>query len=241
MNILPVLDLLEGIVVRGIAGRRTEYRPVVSRLTASSQAIDVALAIRTAFGFDQFYVADLDAIQHGRPNWDLYRDLVKEGFRLQIDAGVQNVEDSVCLAQHGEPIIGLESCSSPEILAAIQLANQGEVTFSLDLREGKPLLTDGAPGWKSQPVEIVRQATACGVTRIIVLDLADVGTSNGGRTEGLCAELLREFPGIQLTCGGGVRGPDDLVRLRRTGLTSVLVASALHDGRLTASDMADFR
>ena len=42
MKILPVIDLMGGQVVRGVAGRRDQYRPVVSRLTPSSAPLDVA-------------------------------------------------------------------------------------------------------------------------------------------------------------------------------------------------------
>ena len=62
MPILPVLDLKQGQVVRGIAGRREEYRPIVSKLTTSSRPLDVARAFREHFRFDELYVADLDAI-----------------------------------------------------------------------------------------------------------------------------------------------------------------------------------
>jgi phosphoribosylformimino-5-aminoimidazole carboxamide ribotide isomerase len=111
------------------------------------------------------------------------------------------------------------------------------MTFSLDLKEGQPLVAKDATGWNSTPLEIARQAVACGITRLIILDLADVGSSNGGATDGLCRTLLAEFPHLPITSGGGVRGPEDLRRLAQLGVKNVLVASALHDGRLTPSDV----
>ena len=32
MEVIPVIDLLGGQVVRGVAGRRDEYRPIVSQI-----------------------------------------------------------------------------------------------------------------------------------------------------------------------------------------------------------------
>ncbi len=238
MHVLPVLDLLNAIVVRGVAGRRSEYRPLRTLLTTSVQPLDVARALRTAFGFNTFYVADLDAILHHRPNGDVYRQLVADGFRLRVDAGIHTVDQSLSVRHCGaEPIVGLESCPSPQILADIHAANQGEITFSLDLLDGRPLLMENSSDWSPDPREIVRQSVAVGVTRIIVLDLADVGTSSGGRTEDLCRSLLAEFPALRLTCGGGVRGIEDLRRHKSAGVAGVLVASALHDGRLTAVEL----
>ena len=37
--------------------------------------------------------------------------------------------------------------------------------------------------------------------------------------------------------GGGVRGVDDLRRLKACGVRAALVASALHDGALTPADL----
>jgi len=72
---------------------------------------------------------------------------------------------------------------------------------------------------------------------MIVLDLAAVGMNQGPATEELCRRLRREYPDLELTTGGGVRGPDDLRRLKDCGVNVVLVASALHDGRLKKEDV----
>ena len=74
MQLIPVLDLLNGVVVRGVAGRRDEYRPIQSGLTDSVEAREMARAIRGAYGFNAFYVADLDAILRGQPNLGVYRE-----------------------------------------------------------------------------------------------------------------------------------------------------------------------
>jgi phosphoribosylformimino-5-aminoimidazole carboxamide ribotide isomerase len=41
-----------------------------------------------------------------------------------------------------------------------------------------------------------------------------------------------------LLAGGGVRGYEDLARLADAGCDGALVATALHDGRLCAADVA---
>lgn len=241
MTVLPVLDLLNGVVVRGIAGRRSEYQPLRSQLTSEVRPVEVARALSSQFGFTRFYVADLDAILHQRPNWQAYQQLIHEGFELLIDAGIRSVDEAISVRNCGaEPIIGLESCRGPEVLAGIVDANSGAITFSLDLQRGQPMLPIDST-WPTAPPEIARQVVACGVTQIIVLDLADVGTSSGGGTQELCRELLVGFPNLELVCGGGIRGIDDLRTLESLGAKSVLVASALHDGRITPADLASIR
>jgi uncharacterized protein related to proFAR isomerase len=70
-----------------------------------------------------------------------------------------------------------------------------------------------------------------------VLDLARVGTGQGVEL-GLVGALRRRLPGIRLLAGGGVQSGRDLERMRDAGCDGALVASALHDGSITAADVS---
>ncbi len=89
-----------------------------------------------------------------------------------------------------------------------------------------------------KPLEIAATAIAAGFQCLVVLDLADVGTSTGGGTDELLHEIRNAAPGINLVAGGGVRGIADIHRLEQLGINAVLVASALHDGRLSREEIA---
>src|SRR4051794_39821371 len=120
MRILPVIDLMGAVVVRGIGGRRHEYRPIVSRLTVSATAFDVARAFRGHFGLSELYVADLDAIQGADPDFALYDALRQDGFALWIDAGVRDLVRARRLATGGVEgiVMGLETIPGPDELTA---------------------------------------------------------------------------------------------------------------------------
>jgi phosphoribosylformimino-5-aminoimidazole carboxamide ribotide isomerase len=68
VRIIPVLDVMNGVVVRAVGGHRSEYRSIVSKLTTSTDPVAVAKALLEVSGADELYVADLDAIQHGCPS-----------------------------------------------------------------------------------------------------------------------------------------------------------------------------
>jgi len=234
MKILPVLDILGKKVVHGVAGQRECYRPIISRLTTSDEPLQVARAIRLAFGLPRLYLADLDAILHQSPNWGIYRDLIADEFELLVDAGVRHAVDAGKLHQLDPRIgivVGLETCHSPTDLQEI-VTLFGNVTFSLDLKSGVPSLPPGGTGWSSHAVEIIHQVANAHVQSILVLDLADVGMKTGGSTDLICQFIRRQYPDLNLITGGGVRGREDLHRLSRLGVNSVLVASLLHDGNL---------
>jgi phosphoribosylformimino-5-aminoimidazole carboxamide ribotide isomerase len=231
--VVAVLDLLGGQVVHGIAGRRAEYRPVTSRLTPSADPVAVARAFREGLGLQELYLADLDAIAGSRPALSLCSLLRGEGFHLWVDAGIRSPQMVVPLIEAGveRVVVGLETISGPDALVSIVAEHGDRVVFSLDLREGKPL--GNLAGWDGfTALDIARQAIRLGVKRLLVLDLARVGVGTGTGTEALLSCLSGCYPGVELSAGGGVRGVEDLRRLRGCGVRAALVASALHDGRL---------
>jgi phosphoribosylformimino-5-aminoimidazole carboxamide ribotide isomerase len=240
MRIIPVLDLKGGQVVHGIGGRREEYRPIVSQLTTSCLPADVALAFRDRLGLTELYLADLDAIAGAAPAGAVYADLHSLGCRLWVDAGVRDGAYARVVAAEGieKVVVGLETVDGPASLEAICNDLGGErVIFSLDLKGGRPLVDVSAWG-PPDNFALAARAVAAGVRGVIVLDLARVGTAGGVGTEDLCQRLAAAFPDIEVVAGGGVRDVTDLQRLRQCGVRAVLVASALHDGKLGPEHLA---
>jgi phosphoribosylformimino-5-aminoimidazole carboxamide ribotide isomerase len=234
MKIIPVIDIQNGVVVRGVGGRREEYRPIVSRLTTSCQPVDVAKAFRDDLGLTEIYLADLDAIAGSLPSLSIYGDIQALGSRLWVDRGVRTVTDVSELVQHGieSIVVGLETVTGPDVLrTTCRDLNRKRIIFSLDLKNGRPIgrLTT----WNQHDAHaIAAQAIEMGIRRLLVLDLALVGTGKGTGTEDLCHRLVRDNPHTEIIAGGGVRDAGDLRRLRDCGVACVLVASALHERQL---------
>ena len=130
-------------------------------------------------------------------------------------------------------VVGLESLAGPQSLAeVVGIVGQSLAIFSLDLKAGQPL---AAEGWGTMAAdEIAALAVDCGIERMIVLDLAQVGSGQGVGTMELCRRLAARFGALELIAGGGVRGPADLDLLAAAGCTAALVATALHEGRIGA-------
>jgi phosphoribosylformimino-5-aminoimidazole carboxamide ribotide isomerase len=247
MRLIPVIDVRNGLVVHGKGGRRDEYRPIVSRLTASAQPVDVARALIDTVHPAELYLADLDAIMGGPRAWALYDDLQKLGVALWVDAGVRESADVVALADAGIAgvICGLETLSGPAALEeTIARLGPERVIFSLDLKDGRllgnlaawsqPEVSLAMPGheWTAQP--LLRRVFDSDVRRVIVLDLANVGRERGVGAIDLCRAIASSYPGLEVFTGGGIRGQDDLNRLETAGVAGALVASALHTGQLRA-------
>ncbi len=239
MIIIPVLDLLDGQVVHAVAGQRDQYRSVDSHISDSSKPLAVVNAFRETFGLQRIYVADLDAIAGRSLHTEVYRKLIAAGFDLLLDAGYRDTASVTSILELGvqAAVIGLETLPSLNFLEEVCVTvDQRRIWFSLDLKNGRPILWPGSL-FSEHPLEIVETAARSGIQNVIVLDLADVGTGRGVATLSLCREIHERHNALNIYVGGGVRGVDDLVACREAGASGVLVASALHDDRITPADL----
>ncbi len=244
VKFFPVLDQRHGVCVRAVAGHRDTYRPVDMRGLRSPSPLDTARWYREHFGLTELYVADLSAILGEPPAWESYRDLERDGFRLWLDAGLGSfaswqIHRDACNPNGGQRrlVAALESLASErdfETLAPAIVVDDG--CFSVDLRHGT-LWTNVAEwtGWR--PERFVDRIAAVGIRRVILLDVGAVGVNSGPGALELCRYCHTSYPELELISGGGVRGLDDLRRLRDAGCTAALVATALQSERLTRDDL----
>lgn len=246
--IVPVMDLMIGQVVLAKGGKRDGYLPVNSRLTRSSQPLDVARAIKQQTGCDTFYLADIDSFAGAEPNWKVYRTLLEAGFGLWIDADwlrenrVARIIERLGSGPHLKVIVSSETIRSlEEIQPVSELRKLGiEPIFSLD-QSDQVILSRSVELSQTTAFEWILKATAFGISELIVLDLGRVGTMSGIDEEAglytLIQEIRNELPQIRLTSGGGVRGVEDAAELLKAGCDHVLVASAIHDCKFTHDDV----
>ena len=196
LQIIGVLDLRGGRAVHARAGARDRYSAVQN---AAGWPIDPGNARTLAeiytdvLGVSDIYAADLDAILERRPQEDVTKDLASMSAPLWLDAGVRSVDDARRAIELGASrvIVGLETLPSFEVLSNICTALGNEpVVFSLDLRDGEPMVTNGVqlPSALS-PESIAKTAASSGVGTLIVIDLARVGTGRG-----LDVDLLETDP-----------------------------------------------
>lgn len=247
LQIIGVLDLRDGRAVHARAGNRDRYAAVQN---AGGWPIDPGNARTLAeiytdvLGISDIYAADLDAILDQQPQDDVTRDLASMPSPLWLDAGVRSVHDAQRAVRLGASrvIVGLETLPSFDVLAQISDAiGSDRVVFSLDLRDGEPVIADGVQLPSAlYPENIAKAAASSGAGTVIVIDLARVGTGKGLDTD-LLGEIRAAAPAVNLVAGGGVRGFDDLVSLAKTGCSGALLATALHNGRIGASEIAEAR
>lgn len=228
MQVIPVIDIRNGVVVRAVAGQRSEYKPLQTPLAQTSAPLDVARGLASLHPFRTFYIADLDAIEGRTDNYALIMRIASAfpEARLWVDAGIARLADAErWRAQHNvDIVIGSESLKDAGELGAVR--NNARFALSLDF---------SAQGFLGD-AEILRDVDLW-PANIIVMTLARVGAGQGPDLDRL-AEILSRAKGRNVYAAGGARGLDDLVALKEAGAAGALVATALHDGRLSRADLA---
>jgi phosphoribosylformimino-5-aminoimidazole carboxamide ribotide isomerase len=228
MEIIPVIDLKGGRVVRARMGQRDRYRPIETPLSSTSDPVDVTCGLLSVFPFRTLYVADLDAIaQIGDSGAILGR--LKTAFPqldLWIDNGCAEASAARIWLDGGSTLVlGSETQRDASLVQALK--NDPRVVLSLDFR-GDAFI--GPTSLLATPDIWPR--------RVLVMTLARIGSDVGPDVQKL-RSIQRVAGNRLLFAAGGVRNADDLKILKEDGVAGALVASSLHDGRLTAEDLSD--
>jgi phosphoribosylformimino-5-aminoimidazole carboxamide ribotide isomerase len=235
IRVVPVLDLRQGVAVHARGGRRDLYEPVASRFGRGENPVELARAIRDDLRLDTFYIADLDAIVTGVPQLGLLERLAESGLITWVDVGIRSLKDAETLRSAGVScvIAATETVPGRECLAEIAAKVAPEaLIFGLDQRDGLPLLASGSSWRERDAIGLVRDARSLGIRHVLILDVARVGSGRGVGNEGLIEALACQFPDLEIAVGGGVSDVDGLRSLARLGVSSALVGSAIHDGRI---------
>ena len=229
MDVIPVIDLLGGCVVHARGGRRAEYRPIETPLSPTSEPEQVVAGLLRLAPFRHLYIADLDAIG-GDAAHDAAIDrlaVVRPGLEIWVDPGIADTSAALNWLDRCSNVLvlGSESLSDPATLAALR--GHPRVVLSLDFRgdafQGPASVLDDATLWPG---------------RVIVMTLARVGAGAGPDFGRVGSIVARRGAGA-VYAAGGVRTVADLRELAGIGAAGALVATALHEGAITAGEIAE--
>jgi len=238
MRIIPVLDILNKQVVHGIKGERKKYAPIQSKLTTSTNPLDVALAFKSQFPISELYIADLDAILHQNFIFPYLNEIIRQtNLQLMLDVGIDDLSNVQRLLRKGvtKVIIGTETLRSLSNLANIiaQISPE-KLIISLDLKNGHIISKDEELKLISA-LDAVQLFEELGVQELIVLELTKIGTETGVMTPTL--QKILQNTSIPIISGGGTRNITDIKRLREAGVSGILIATALHNGTILPEDL----
>lgn len=211
MEIIPVIDLMNGLAVSGKSGNRKKYVPIKSVLCDSSNPLDV-IAKYKENGAKKVYIADLNSIMGTGDNFEIVKNL--DIFKI-VDFGVTDKKDLENVKKYvNMTILGTETLNDISIL------KEENIILSLDFKDGKLL--------NYNLEEILSEIDK--KTPLIILDISSVGTQKGINVE-LIKDILKKTDN-PIYIGGGIKSEDDLKISKELGISGVLIGTTIHNGKL---------
>lgn len=234
-RVIPCLDVRGGRVVKGVrfAGLRDAGDPA-------------ALARRYAEeGADELVVLDVSATPSERATCVETVRAVRAALPvpLAVGGGVRSVEDAGRLLDAGADKVAVNSAAvgRPELLVELA-ARFGRqcVVLSLDAARApgggfEVVVRSGTERPGLDAVAWARRAASLGAGEILATSWDRDGTRTGYDLDLLVA--LRGATGVPLIASGGASAPADLEAAFAVGADAALVASLVHDGDFTLSEL----
>ncbi len=230
MKIIPVIDYKQGQVVLAKHGKREEYQPVDSLLCDSSDIYNVIDAILTLADFKTIYIADLDCIEKQQLKTCLWTMLCQQYPTIEfwIDLGFlcnqwPKFMANICNAR---PVLGSESFETiKELNTSLTQLNAYKPLISIDIKMGEILGPDR-----------LLQSNELWPNDVIILSISRVGSDKGPDNKTI-SKLQAIMNSKNIYYGGGIRNASDIQHLRNIHIQGALLASILHNGKLTQQEI----
>ncbi len=232
MQIIPVVDLMQGQVVHAKRGIRSQYQPIQSDLCNSSAPLAIIEALLKLYPFQTLYIADLDAILGVGNHNELITHIseIYPQLTIWLDCGIRQVNARALYQSHNiRPVVGSENIANLQDYRAISYGCESQHVLSLDYSATSAMgiaeLHNAARFWPDDTICMTLNAV--------------------GNTQGVDLERLNNLMLLNrarknhshLYAAGGVRNMADIEALEKMGITGVLVATALHAGKLSKADI----
>ena len=237
-RIIPVIDILKSQAVHAIRGEREKYKPLKSVLINDSNPIRVASKLKIEYLFNEFYIADLDAIIQRKPNISiLSKILAIPGVEIMLDPGIRtkkNIEKYYNFNLKSL-ILGLETLKDLKVIKkCLNLFGNDKVVVSIDMY--KEVIKTNIKEIRSQDLlKVINKIEDLGVVNIILLDLFKIGQKLGGIPP-LYLKIRQNFNG-EIFVGGGIKDIQDIKDYKSNKFSGVLIGTALHDGSINIEEL----
>lgn len=237
MDLIPAVDLLDGIAVRLVQGD-------FARRAASVADPAPIVADWMRAGVRWLHLVDLGGARAGHPmHLGLAARLAAvaraaaPAARVELGGGLRRLEDIEAALDAGIDVVvlGTAAIDDPGLVTAAVARWPGRVAVSIDVR-GERVATDG---WTrssvADPTALAIELARSDVAHLVITDVERDGTRRGPNRD-LLARLRESVPSTRLVAAGGIGTVEHLRHLAAMGLDGAVVGLALVDGSLTVGD-----
>lgn len=224
MKVIAAVDIMGGSVVRLVRGNP------IDKVDYSNDPVEIARKWESV-GADMLHIVDLDAAFSTGSNSELIAK-ISQAVRipLQIAGGIRSLEKAEeMLSVASKVVIGTMAYREPEVIRKLVKNNADRVTISVDQMDGMVMVK----GWKESTgttvADAISQFLAIGVDEFLLTSIDRDGTLQGPDIKTLadaavCARII---------ASGGISSIEDVIKIRSTGCSSVIIGKAMYDGKVS--------
>jgi len=241
MYIIPAIDILNKKVVRL---REGDYQQVTEYDVTLEEMIERYQSNGTNF----IHIIDLNGAKNDFSNQQYLFDVIrKTDMKVQYGGGIRSIDKVKELIDSGvhRVIVGTQALTNPEFLPQLGKEICGrdkcsdQVVIAIDVLDEVIKYS----GWmESSPIKLMDYVDKClalGFFRFLCTDINKDGKL-GGAGIALYEKLLDHSPFIKLIASGGVSSMDDVEKLSRLKVESVVVGKAIYENRVTIEDVKNW-
>ncbi len=227
MLIYPAIDIINGKCVRLQQGSYSEVT------VFGDSPLEMALKWESQ-GAQFLHVVDLDAARSG--NTENHSIIIKIAKTLkipvQVGGGIRSLQTIESLLSGGlsRVILGTSAVNNQEMLITALKEYREKIVVGIDAKDGKVAIH----GWEQTSdltaIDFAKKVEDLGARTVIYTDI-----SRDGMLEGPNLPAMRDMAasvGIDVIASGGVSCLKDIIDLKTTGVSGVIVGKALYTGNL---------
>ncbi len=227
MIIYPAIDIINGKCVRLQQGSYSEVTVFGDSPLEMAQKWE-------GQGAQYLHVVDLDAARSGNTeNHGIIKQIAQTlKIPVQVGGGIRSLETIESLISGGlsRVILGTSAVNNQEMLKTALKEYKEKIVVGIDAKDGKVAIH----GWEQTSdltaVGFARKVEELGAKTIIYTDISRDGMLKGPNLAAM-SEMAKAV-GIEVIASGGVSCLKDIVDLKSTGVSGVIVGKALYTGNL---------
>ena len=228
MDILPAIDLRNGLCVRLIQG---DYE---KETVFDDDPVAVAKKW-TDQGARRMHIVDLDGARDGvRGNKDAVSAIAKAiDIPIQLGGGIRDAAEARKILDMGvdRVIIGTAAIEAPdEVQAAVDDLGSDHIIVGIDAKDGIVQTHGWMEQTKESAINLANQMVNRGVRRFIYTDTNRDGTM--GHPNFAAITELKNNLRYPIIVAGGIASVEDLVHLSKIGVEGAISGMAIYSGAL---------
>jgi phosphoribosylformimino-5-aminoimidazole carboxamide ribotide isomerase len=233
MIIYPAVDIQNGQCVRLKQGRAKESTVYYADPYEAAEHW-------VGEGARWLHVVDLDGAFSGQSRNDgAIRRIVALGVPVQVGGGIRDMKRIQTLLDMGvaRVILGTAAVENPALVREAVEQYGDAIAVGIDAKNGMV----ATRGWREVSaigaLTLARQMKEMGVGTVIYTDIARDGMLTGPNLPAM--EEMARSSGLSVIASGGVSSLSDIIALRETGVSGVIVGKALYAKRLSLREAMD--